>query len=104
MLGLSKRAMANLDTKVVTVLKVPHQEITLANFFRNVDNPVLVVHDRTDAVTPFKPIEEALSNNQEIETFITEGLQHDLKSEAVYERVISFVQDAKSFVLHSHSA
>lgn len=91
MLGLSKRSMKNLSAKINTVLKIPHEDVKLASFLEIVTQPVLVVHDKNDRITPFAPIEIALANNKKIDSFITTGLKHDLKGAAVYNKVIAFI-------------
>ena len=90
-LGLSIRSVANLSKKVNTVFKIPHQEVKLMSFLDKVTQPVLVIHDKNDAVTPFKPIENVLKKHPKINTYITCGLKHDLKAEEVYAKVIAFI-------------
>jgi len=90
-LGLSIRSVANLSKKVNTIFKIPHQEVKLMSFLDKVTQPVLVIHDKNDAVTPFKPIENVLKKHPKINTYITCGLKHDLKAEEVYTKVIAFI-------------
>ena len=90
-LGLSRRSVANLSKKVNAVFKIPHQEVKLMSFLDKVTQPVLVIHDKNDAVTPFKPIENVLKKHPKINTYITCGLKHDLKAEEVYAKVIAFI-------------
>ena len=90
-LGLSIRSVANLSKKVNTIFKIPHQEVKLMSFLDKVTQPVLVIHDKNDAVTPFKPIENVLKKHPKINTYITCGLKHDLKAEEVYVKVIAFI-------------
>ena len=90
-LGLSIRSVANLSKKVNTIFKIPHQEVKLISFLDKVTQPVLVIHDKNDAVTPFKPIENVLKKHPKINTYITCGLKHDLKAEEVYAKVIAFI-------------
>ena len=104
LLGLSNKTMKNLSVKVNAVLKIPYEEINMERFFKKVDVPVLVVHDRNDSITPFPPIENSIERKDQIEKLITNGLKHDLKSEEVYDRVIQFI-DEKSFTSRrTHSA
>ena len=91
-LGLSKRSVSNLSKKVNTIFKIPHQDVKLISFFEKVTQPVLVIHDKKDAVTPFEPIEKALKKHPKINTYITCGLKHDLKAEEVYTKVIAFIE------------
>ena len=91
-LGLSKRSVSNLSKKVNTIFKTPHQEVKLMSFFEKVTQPVLVIHDKNDAVTPFAPIEKALKKHPKINTYITSGLKHDLKAEEVYTKVAAFIE------------
>ena len=90
-LGLSRRSVANLSKKVNAIFKIPHQEVKLMSFLNKVTQPVLVIHDKNDAVTPFKPIENVLKKHPKINTYITCGLKHDLKAEEVYAKVIAFI-------------
>jgi len=93
MLSLSDRAIENLGVKINSIFKVPHDQVHIKNFFLSVTKPILVVHDENDTITPIAPIKNALKENPEIETYFTEGLQHDLKSEAVYAKVIQFISE-----------
>ena len=91
-LGLSNRSVANLSKKVNTIFKTPHQEVKLMSFFKKVTQPVLVIHDKNDPVTPFEPIEKALKKHPKINSYITNGLKHDLKAEEVYTKVATFIE------------
>ncbi|WP_432412132.1 alpha/beta hydrolase [Rasiella sp. SM2506] len=104
LLGTSERVMRNLEAKANSILKIPHQEIFMENFFSNVKKPVLVIHEKTDTITPFKPIEKALQQNKNIETLFTEGLNHDLKSEEVYDKVVAYIQNGPVKIKRSQSA
>ena len=104
LLGLSKKTLQNLSAKVNSVLKIKHQEIAMNNFFRKVKDPVLVIHDTGDIITPFQPIKKALEQNSHIKTMFTKELQHDLKSNEVYTRVIKFIQNEGVQIKRSHSA
>jgi len=104
LLGLSNKAVQQIEDKANSILKIPHQEIYLKNFFNKVIEPVLVLHDKTDTITPFKPIEKALQQKDTIETFFTEGLKHDLKSEEVYAKVVAYIQKESIKMKSSQSA
>lgn len=104
MLGLSKKAMNNLSNKINSILKIPHQEIHISNFFKNVEQPILVIHDKDDSITPLTPVNNALRECPNIEVFITEGLQHDLKSDDVYNRVIKFIEEENDIESNSNFA
>lgn len=104
LLGLSHKAIHNLKGKVNSILKIPHQHIFMENFFNTVEKPVLVVHDKSDTITPFRPIEKALQQNEKVETLFTEGLKHDLKSEEVYAAIVAYIQNGPVKIKRSHSA
>lgn len=90
-LGLSKKAINILDKKITEILVIPHQEILVKNLLIQAPQSKLVIHDVADKITPFTPIKAAIEMNTTIETLITSGLKHDLKSEKVYDRVIAFI-------------
>jgi len=92
-LGLTTKAIANLELKINSVLKLPHETISLAHFFQKVDQPVLVVHEVLDRITPFEPIRIASEKRKEITTFFTEGQDHNLKGEETVNRVIEFIKE-----------
>lgn len=92
MLGLSKKALSILDKKITELLKVPHQDILVKNLIQNAPQPKLVIHDTGDTITPYKPIKKAIEKNPTVQSLITTGLQHDLKSEEVYDKVINFIK------------
>jgi pimeloyl-ACP methyl ester carboxylesterase len=90
-LGLSRRSVSNLSKMVNTIFKIPHQDIKLSSFLEKVTQPVLLIHDKNDAITPYKPIEKVLKKLPTINSFITCGLKHDLKAQEVYTKVIAFI-------------
>ncbi|MBL4662848.1 MAG: alpha/beta hydrolase [Flavobacteriaceae bacterium] len=92
-LGLSTKAILNLERKINSVLKLPHESISLAHFFQKVNQPVLVIHDMSDKVTPFEPIRVASEKGTEITTFFTSGQDHNLKGEDTVNRVIQFIKE-----------
>jgi len=92
-LGLSTKAIANLEKKINSVLKLPHETISLAHFFQKVNQSVLVVHEVSDKVTPFEPIRVASEKGKKITTFFTEGQDHNLKGEETVNRVIQFIKE-----------
>ncbi|MFC7357743.1 alpha/beta fold hydrolase [Jejudonia soesokkakensis] len=91
--SLSNKASQNLDNKINTVLKIPHQNIHIKNFLSAVKKPVLVIHDVNDDITPVSPIIDATKDISEIKSLFTKGLKHDLKSEQVYTCVLNFVAE-----------
>lgn len=95
MIGLSAKALKNLGIKVDSLLKVPSEELTMANFFRNVNVPVLVIHEKSDAITPFSEIEKALKHNDKIITFFTTGQDHNLTGKQTVKKAIQFIDQNK---------
>jgi len=93
MLRLSNKAVNNLGKKINSILKMPHTDVTLAHFFQKVTQPVLLVHERTDRITPFQPIASAAGNKKNIQQFITEDQDHNLKGQEVVNKVIQFIKD-----------
>jgi hypothetical protein len=91
MLGLSRKAVRNLGKKINSILVLPHTEVTLNRFFQKASQPILVVHERTDKITPFQPIERAIQDQQNIEQYITEDQDHNLKGQDVVNKVIQFI-------------
>ena len=56
------------------IKKINQVYIKLSSFLEKVTQPVLVIHDKNDAITPYKPIEKVLKklptiNLQERQTF-----------------------------------
>ncbi len=93
MLGLSKRAISNLETKINSVLKIHHSEISIAHFFQQVKQPLLVVHEKNDKITPFEPIQRAAEGQALIQTFFTQGQDHNLKGVDTVDKVIQFIKN-----------
>lgn len=93
LLGLSDRAIQQLNVKVDSILKIPTEEITIAHFFQKVEEPVLVVHEVSDAITPFEPIRKASEENSNVKTFFTEGQDHNLKGAETINRIIEFIRE-----------
>lgn len=92
MLGLSNKAINNLEKTVNSILKIPHTEVTMTHFFEKTVQPVFVVHESTDKVTPFQPIEQASKNQKNIKQYITNDQDHNLKGKEVVNKVIQFIK------------
>jgi len=92
MLGLSKKALINLEVKINSVLQLPHEKVSLAHFFQKIERPVLVVHEISDKIAPFDPIKKASEAYRRLETFFVSGQDHNLKGEETLARVIQFIK------------
>jgi pimeloyl-ACP methyl ester carboxylesterase len=90
-LSLKDKALSNLSEKIDTILKVPANEISMQQFFQKAKQPLLVVHEISDKITPFGPIQKATTINLNIETFFTKDQDHNLKGEATVTRVVQFI-------------
>ncbi|NND88450.1 MAG: alpha/beta hydrolase, partial [Flavobacteriaceae bacterium] len=90
-MGLSQRSIRKLGEKVDSILRIPHKEISLANFFAQVKQPVLVVHEESDLVTPWEPIKIAIATKKNITSFTTDDLDHNLRGDHVVDKVIHFI-------------
>ena len=101
MLGLSIKALDILESKIKEILKVPHQDILVKNLLHHAPQQKLVIHDKGDSITPFASIKTAIEQNKKIETLITTGLKHDLKSDEVYDKVISFIGHSNKYIIPS---
>jgi pimeloyl-ACP methyl ester carboxylesterase len=98
--GVSPAMLKNLCVRIDEVLKMPHESINLANFFSKVDQPVLVVHEETDTITPIEPIKQAVLEGNFIETYYTSGLNHTLKDEAVVSKIKNFIVEHSNELAH----
>ncbi|MEM7186483.1 MAG: alpha/beta hydrolase, partial [Bacteroidota bacterium] len=103
-IGLSPKALENLETKVNSVLQLPHEQIAISRFFSEVDRPVLVVHDTGDRIAPFEPIRKASDEvrhqgsaserkNNELSTYFTQGENHSLQSANTVARVVQYIKE-----------
>ncbi|MDC7994844.1 alpha/beta hydrolase [Altibacter sp. HG106] len=89
--SLSPRALQNLYIKVAAVLKLPREEIHMKGFFEEVTQPVWVVHEASDIITPWAPIHAALPKKKSLRTFITEGQDHNLKAPETREKILQII-------------
>ncbi len=92
-LGLSPRMLRNLSIKINEVLKLPIDDISIQNFFKQLNKPVLLIHEETDRITPIIPIKEAAAEADRIEVFYTTGLDHTLKSPEILKMVNNFIYE-----------
>jgi len=90
-LSLKNTALSNLSKKIDTILKVPAKEISMRQFFEKAKQPLLIVHEISDRITPFEPIRKATDINKNIETFFTKNQDHNLKGEATIVRIVQFI-------------
>ena len=74
-----------MGIKVDSVLKIPASNLNLGNFFKQVEEPVFIVHEESDAVTPVSEIKKAAENStNNIKAWFTTGQDHNLtKTETV---------------------
>lgn len=90
-LSLRTKALSNLGNKIDTILKVPAHDISMQHFFQQVKQPLLVIHEISDKITPFEPIRKATTFNSNIETFFTKDQDHNLKGAATIDRFVQFI-------------
>lgn len=91
-LSLSPRMIRNVSTRVDQVLRVPHQQLSMRNFFRSNSRLKLVIHDANDDITPIAPVREALVGQENIDVLFTKGLDHTLKSPEIDARLLQFIE------------
>jgi pimeloyl-ACP methyl ester carboxylesterase len=97
MVQLKPAVMENLESYITgEVTCIPANQIRLDSFFEKVDRPTLVIHDRDDRICPIEPIEKAAALNTKIETFITQGLGHDLESGDINSAIVNFLERENS--------
>jgi pimeloyl-ACP methyl ester carboxylesterase len=99
-LGVSTRMLRNLSIKINEVLKLPIDEISMRNFFEQLDKPALLIHEESDRITPIAPIKVAASEVKNMETHYTNGLDHTLKSPEILDRVNIFINKQTKKELH----
>lgn len=91
-LGVSNRVLNNLEIIVDKVLKIPKEDITMARFFESANNHILVIHEKSDEITPFEPIKKAAEKETNVETFFTTGQDHNLRGEETKEAILQFIK------------
>lgn len=89
--GASQAMLKNLSIRIKEVFKVPFMSISVKEFIKSSNSPILVIHEEHDLITPIGPIKEAVAGGSSVETFYTSGLNHTLKDERVIERAKSFI-------------
>lgn len=99
-LGLSPQMLKNLALKINEVLKLEYDKVSMANFFRNTDKPILLIHEETDIIAPIVPIKEAVSEGKNIETHYTQGLKHTLKGPEILALVNGFINEQTKIEKH----
>lgn len=92
-LGLSRPMLRNLAVKIREVLKINPEHVAMKRFFEQNQSPKLVIHERTDPITPYGPISYAVSQVGGLKLMTTEGLDHTLKSPEVQQEVINFIKE-----------
>ncbi len=90
-LNLKNKTLDNLLIKVDSVLKVPAHTLTMEQFFKQVEAPVLVVHEESDAVTPIAPIRDAIPKKASLQTYFTTGQDHNLTAPETPDRILQFI-------------
>ncbi len=64
-------------------------------FIRNIHQPVLLIHDKSDTIVPFQDAVEIAENNPDIQFVQTEHLGHSLFSQQVYKEIVAFLKSGK---------
>ncbi len=99
-LGLSPRMLKNLAVKINQVLKLEYGEVSMENFFRKTDKPILLIHEETDTIAPIAPIRKAVAHGSSIDTHYSNGLKHTLKSPEVLTLVNEFINQQTKMRAH----
>ena len=93
-LQLSNRTIDNLGIKVDSVLKIPASNLNLGNFFKQVEEPVFIVHEESDVVTPVSEIKKAAENStNNIKAWFTTGQDHNLTKPETVETILNHISE-----------
>lgn len=92
-LHLSPKTISNLHLKISQVVKIPLSDIQLKTFFAKAEQPILVIHEASDTITPIAPIKQALQEYPHIKTHFMTGQDHRLREQPTIFAVKSFIQN-----------
>ncbi|WP_299675126.1 alpha/beta hydrolase [uncultured Dokdonia sp.] len=95
LLSLSESTLKNLRFKIDTILKISFDEVTLQQFFQKVDKPCMVIHERSDNVTPIAPIKEAIEHLLHIDRVYMNNQDHMLKEQETVAVIKEFLKYKK---------
>lgn len=66
-------------------------EFSVLNLLEKSEIPTLFIHDRDDKIVSYKESENLVSQWENAELILTDGLNHSLRSEAVSDAVVNFL-------------
>lgn len=61
-------------------------------FVENIDQPILIIHDKNDLIVPYEDALEITEKNPEVTFIPTENLGHSLYNQNVYKNIIGFLE------------
>lgn len=93
LMQLSSKARKHFQDYIEETAKIKLNEISLRNILREIQQPILVIHDKNDEEVPYEDALKLTEGLKEYDHLFTEGLGHRriLKSEQVLNKVVGFM-------------
>lgn len=93
MMGYTKNVAKSINKYFVKHFGYLPEHFTIANFSKNIDAEVLIIHDKKDKVIPFKDALEIKKHFEKHKLIKTTGFGHSLRTKEVYNHIIEFISD-----------
>ncbi|AUP80409.1 alpha/beta fold hydrolase [Flavivirga eckloniae] len=91
MMGYNKKVSKGMSQYVLKKYNHLPEYYSAANFSKEIDAKILVVHDKKDRIIPFTDGLKFKKNYEKVEFIATKGFGHGLKNDAVHNFVIDFL-------------
>ena len=93
MMGYNKRVSKTMDVIVQERFNNKPEHFNAAKFSETISAEGLLIHDKFDAIIPYSDAEDFKNFYKNSKLITTEGLGHGLKSEAIDNHILEFVND-----------
>ncbi len=91
MMGYNKKVSKAMDNYILKKFNYLPEYFSMANFSKNFTAKGLLIHDEKDKIIPFQDGLDYKANYSNSKFISTTGLGHGLKSEIIYNHIISFL-------------
>lgn len=92
MLSLNNRTYNEYLKTFVDKFNIDTTYFNSETFIENIQQPVLIIHDKQDAIVPYNDAVQIVTKNPKVQFITTENLGHSLFSNQVYKQVVSFLE------------
>lgn len=92
LLSLSQTSFQHYISIFKSRFEININEFNTEHFITAINQPILIIHDKSDLIVPYEDALEITEKHPEITFLPTENLGHSLYNQSVYKKILGFIE------------